>query len=464
VNAAGGADLLDTIVAIATPPGVGAIAVLRLSGPRAFEFEAALHSGDPPSPRVATLRALRDASGRLLDRALVTRFPAPTSYTGEDVVEISTHGGAVAPHLVLEALVSLGARQARAGEFTQRAWLNGRLDLVQAEAVADLVEGRSRALHDVALRQLDRGLSGRIAELRERIVALEARLAHHVDFPEEDDLPVSIPELMREGEGVAEAFDRLAETAPAGRVLREGARVVLAGRPNAGKSSLLNALVGEDRAIVAPTAGTTRDRIEVWAELDGIPFLFIDTAGLRDSGDDVEREGVARAKSALERADVVLHCVPADAARGHSDEPLPEVCPDRIVRVTTMADLAERRAIRDVGDAAEAAADRGVAVRVSALEGTGLDELRAAMVDSVFDRGILRGDDRPLLTRPRQVEGVRRAAREMRDFAGGLGRGIPPEAASAHLKEAATATEELLGTIGTEDVLDRVFSDFCVGK
>lgn len=464
MSAGGGVDLLDTIVAIATPPGAGAIAVLRLSGPQAFELEAALHSGDTPPPRVATLRALRDGSGRLLDRALVTRFPAPKSYTGEDVVEISTHGGSIAPHLVREALVSLGAREARAGEFTQRAWLNGRLDLVQAEAVADLVQGRSRALHDVALRQLDRGLSGRIAELRERIVTLEARLAHHIDFPEEDDLPVSVAELVREGEDVAEAFDRLAATAPAGRVLREGARVVLAGRPNAGKSSLLNALVGEERAIVAPTAGTTRDRIEVWAELDGLPFLFIDTAGLRDAGDDVERAGVERAKSALESADVVLHCVPADAGRGHSDEPLPQVSADRILRVTTMVDLAAGRAIRDPAGAAGTAVEHAAALRVSALDGTGLDDLRAAMVDSVFDRGIPRGDDRPLLTRPRQVEGVRRAAREMRDFAVALGRGIPPEAASAHLKEAATATEELLGTIGTEDVLDRVFSDFCVGK
>lgn len=455
--------LPDVIVAIATPPGVSALAVLRLSGAGAFELIDRLAAVPRDPPRTAHLRTLRADDGEVLDQAMVTLFPAPDSYTGEDLVEISTHGGRVAPYLVRDALERLGARRARPGEFTQRAWLNGKVDLVQAEAVADLVEGSSRALHRVALRQLDRGLSRRVADLRSRIVDLEARMVHHIDFPEEDDAPVGVDVLATEARELAQAFERLAATAPAGRLLRQGVRTVIAGRPNAGKSSLLNALVGEARAIVTDVAGTTRDRIEVAVEIDGLPFVLVDTAGLRDTRDPVEREGVAIAEAAVRDADLVLHCLPADEDAGATDgvkEWAASISESRILRVRTKADLLPGDRV-----AGAAGGDGGPkSFPVSVLDGTGLDRLRGAMVEAAFSGASALDDERPVLTRDRQVEGVRTAAREMLHFARALEGGIPPEVASAHLKAAATATEALLGTIGTDDVLDRVFSDFCIGK
>ncbi len=454
-------DLLDTIVAIATPPGVGALAVIRLSGPHAFDLVSRLTDVPRDPPRTAHVRTLRAPDGEVLDQAVVTLFPGPASYTGEDMVEISTHGGRIAPHVVQDALQRAGARRAGPGEFTQRAWLNGKVDLVQAEAVADLVEGASRALHRVALQQLDRGLSQRIASFRSAIVKLEARMVHHIDFPEEDDAPVGVGELAEEARGLAERFEQLAATAPAGRLLRRGVRTVLAGRPNAGKSSMLNALVGENRAIVTEVEGTTRDRIEVSVEIEGLPFVLVDTAGLRGTDDVVEREGVAMAEAAIEGADLVLHCVAVDQPVSASEaRRVRELAGAPVIGLLTKGDHPDGPGV------AESLARGGgePPIVTSAVRGTGLDRVRKAMVDAVFAGAAAVEDGASVLTRDRQVEGVRAAAREMQDFAGALESGIPPEVAAAHLKAAATATEELLGTIGAEEVLDRVFSDFCIGK
>ncbi len=450
--------LIDTIAAISTPPGVGAIAVVRVSGPDAFAIVSALSEGQldlsTDADRRAQLVRLSDPeSGAPLDQVLATLFHAPDSYTGEDLVEISTHGGRVAPQLVLSALINQGARLARPGEFTQRAYLNGKVDLLQAEAVGDLVESGSRALHRVALHHLDRGLSGRLSELRESLVGLEATLAHHVDFPDEDDAPIPVAEIARRADLLASDFLQLAATAPLGELLREGALAVLAGRPNAGKSSLLNALVGEERAIVTDQPGTTRDRIEVAIEVEGLPFRLVDTAGLRDSSDEVERIGVEVAHRALASADIVLFCIPADEDPSEEDRAFLSThsgCPLLLLRTC----------VDRLGP--EQAATEGLAV--SAESGEGLAELRAALCELVFEGHVVEGEASPVLTRERQVRGVRSAAGEIEAFGDALRSGVPPEVAAAHLKSAATATEELLGTVGIEDILDRLFSDFCVGK
>ncbi len=454
---------VDTIAALATAPGLGAVAMVRISGSRAFQVLDQISDGDRPSARIASLRDLHHHQTKHpADQALVTCFPGPASYTGEDVVEISGHGGALAPALVLDAVIAAGARQAEPGEFTRRAWLNGKLDLVQAEAVLDLIEGRSRAAHRTALHHLDRGLSKRIDALRERLIGLEALLVHHIDFPEEDDAPTPLSEVSQRAEALVLDLEALAGTAAEGVLLRRGALVVLAGAPNAGKSSLLNALAGEERAIVTDQPGTTRDAIEVEVSLGGFPFRLIDTAGLRDTDEEIERMGIEVAERYLGAADLVLLCSDSSSDGGSGIEVI-RVLADRteapVVVVRTKSDLASGADLGDV--VAEGVA--GTAA-VSAYSGEGLEELRALLPSLVF-RGLVGATETaPVLTRERQALAARRAAEEVRMFSVALGDGVPAEIASAHIKSAETALEELLGVVTEDDVLDAVFRSFCVGK
>jgi tRNA modification GTPase len=409
------------------------------------------------SPR---LLALRDPNtGGLLDRALVTTFPSPDSYTGEDVVEISSHGGWLVPALVLEACQAAGARLAEPGEFTRRAVLHGKMDLVQAEAVLDLVEGHSRALHDSALFQLDRGLSRRIGALREQMVKVEALLVHHIDFPEEDEAPVSVERVLEEARALFDALDELLRTAPEGELLREGALTVLAGLPNSGKSSLFNALLGQDRAIVTEIPGTTRDALEAVVSLGGFPFRLVDTAGIRDADETVERLGIEVARRYLDRADLVLFCVEGgrDLLRDEVRflEELGEV---PVVILRTKADLGEAMG------AGAGTEETDESVEISALDGTGIARLQQILPTLVY-RGFVRtGVSVPALTRARHREGVRTARDHVADFIDALVGTVPAEMASTHLRPAETALEELLGVISNDEVLDRVFRDFCIGK
>jgi len=453
---------VDTIAAVSTAPGLGAVAVVRMSGPRAAEILRKLTPGwdTLPEPRRVTLAELREpVEGALLDRALVTWFPGPDSYTGEDVVELSCHGGRLVPELVLGACVRAGARRADPGEFTRRAYLHGKVDLVQAEAVADLIEARSRALHRAAMGQLDRGLSTRIAALREALVRLEALLVHHIDFPEEDEPPVPMERIIGAARDLLPGIDELLATAPGGELLREGALVVLAGRPNAGKSSLYNALVGEERAIVTDEPGTTRDALIASVELGGFPFRLVDTAGLRESGERVERIGIEVTRRFLERADVVLLCVPvgeretkaeADFLEGTTGVP--------VVWLDTKADVAG--ATRAPGRSSKMA-NR---LRISAHTGEGLGELARLLAELVYGGIVTASADAPVLTRERHRRSLEAARTEVEAFAGALAAGLPAEVASSHLRAAESALEDLLGAISTEAVLDVVFAEFCVGK
>ncbi len=480
---------VDTIAALATAAGPGAIALVRMSGPEAFQILQALTSDqDDPAPRTASLRSITsEKGGDLLDRALVTAFPRPDSYTGEDMVEISCHGGWLVPRLILDACVAVGARLAEPGEFTRRAVLHGKMDLVQAEAVLDLIEGRSKAQHDAALFQVERGLSRRIAELREQFVTVEAYLAHHIDFPEEDEAPVSVDRVVDAAAALREALEELLETAPEGELLREGAVTVLAGPPNSGKSSLYKALLGEERAIVTEVPGTTRDALEAVISVGGFPFRLVDTAGLRDSDDLVEGLGIEVAHRYLDRADLVLFCVEAPADLGSAEREFLAGLPDvPTVLLRTKADLASgdrtsggaasgnaasgNRASEDLGDGDLDDGDRVDVASVcetmdlSVVDGTGLGRLQAILPELVYGGLVRTGASVPTLTRARQSEAVRKARDQVVAFIEALDEGTPIEVASALLRPAETALEELLGLISTDEILDRVFREFCIGK
>lgn len=459
--------LVDTIVAQATPPGVGAVALIRLSGARAGEIAGGLMgcAGDAMAgwtPRQGHLRLIRDPrSGESLDRALVTLFPGPGSYTGEDLVEISTHGGHSIPATVVDACVALGARPARPGEFTQRAYLNGKLDLTQAEAVADLVSARAPKARTVALHQLERGLGERVAELRSQVIGLSALLVQHIDFPGEDEAPVPLDRIAAEAVGIVGQIDLLLATAPAGELLREGAVTVLAGRPNSGKSSLFNALVGTERAIVTEEAGTTRDAIEAVISVDGFPFRLVDTAGLRGGAGLVERLGIEIAHRYLEGADLILYCHEAGLAMGERDAEFLGSLSAPVVVVRTKLDLT---AVGQVTKMGEEPPCTDTCASVSVKTGEGLGRLKEVLRDLVFRDVVESRDQVPVVTRRRQAGLLREAGSEIKAFGEALGSGIPAEVASAHLKSAESALEEILGVIAPDEVLDRVFREFCIGK
>mgnify|MGYP000153287141 CR=1 FL=1 len=444
----------DTVAALATAPGRAAVAVVRLSGPAARAIAGRLHPGIPTQPsHTVRLRTLRHpTSGVVLDRALVSVFWAPRSYTGEDVVEFATHGGLVAPQLVLEALFAAGARPALAGEFTRRAVWHGKMDLLQAEAVLELVEATSPAAHAAALRQLDRGLSARLARLRERLLELEAQAAYGIDFPEEDSPPVPPEAIAAGADAVAAEIAAVLAAGAEGELLRAGARVVLAGRPNAGKSSLFNALIGAERAIVTDIPGTTRDAVEAVASVEGYPVRLVDTAGLRASDDPVERLGVEVARQHLAQAQLVLFCVEAGRPWTADERvALAEIGPERALVVRTQVDR--------FGDAHRAPGE----LAVSARTGQGLAELRRALVARLFAARAA-ADEPPWLLRARHRQALERARGELGAFAAAVRQCLPLELAATHLRAAATALEELLGVLAPDEVLGAVFASFCVGK
>ncbi len=454
---------VDTIAALATAAGPGAIALVRMSGPEAFQIlRAVTPAQEDPSPRTASVRSItKGEGGDLLDRALVTAFPRPDSYTGEDMVEISCHGGWLVPRMVLDACVAEGARLAEPGEFTRRAVLHGKMDLVQAEGVLDLIEGRSKAQHDAALFQVERGLSRRIAELREQFVTLEAYLAHYIDFPEEDEAPVPVDRVVAAAAALREALEELLETAPEGELLREGALTVLAGPPNSGKSSLYNALLGEERAIVTEIPGTTRDALETVISVGGFPFRLVDTAGLHDSEDRVEEMGIEVARRYLDRADVVLFCVESHSEIGPAErEFLAGLADVPTVLLRTKADLISGDGVPEDLNGAHVSES----VELSVVDGTGLGRLQALLPELVYGGLVRSGASVPALTRARQSEAVRTARDQVVAFVEALEAGTPVAVASALLRPAETALEELLGLISTDEILDRVFREFCIGK
>jgi tRNA modification GTPase len=437
----------DTIVALATPPGTAALAVIRLSGPRAHAIAAALAGRTAALPIQRAIHAtLRDTSGAVLDDVVLTAWQAPRSYTGEDVVEFSCHGNPLIVEAILSACLAHGARSAGPGEFTQRAFLNERIDLTQAEAVMDLIHASSaRALQ--AARRLQSGALGRaVTRLREELLQTLAHLEAYIDFPEEDISPDTGHAITRRIDHLQEGIQALLATAPEGRRLREGYTVVLTGAPNAGKSSLLNALLQRDRAIVSPLPGTTRDTIEEAITLAGMTVRLIDTAGLRDPSDPLESLGIARTRQALATADLILHL--ADPAA--PTPPEPATAP--ILKVWTKADLHPTFI-----------PDPSSSLCVSSLTGAGLEALKDAIIQTLkLNESSLGHESAAINTRHEAL--LRQALEALERARAAHTASGPPEFTSADLRHALDALGQIVGEATNEDILDRLFRSFCIGK
>ena len=425
-----------------------------MSGPKALDLGERLIRPWPKAARHASLARVVSADGETLDEGIVVAYHAPASFTGEDAIEITCHGGPIAPASVAAAFVAAGARPAEPGEFTRRAVLNGKLDLLQAEAVGDLVDASTRAAHRVALSQLDGGLSRRIATLRDHVLGVEALAAYDIDFPEEDDGPIPASRITDAARRVIGELEALLATAPVGEIVREGAVVVIAGPPNVGKSSLFNALLGRRRAIVTDIPGTTRDALEAVTEADGWPIRLIDTAGLRETQETVEQLGIEVSRQYLKDADVVLACGDDERSIGETERATAPLTDAPVVLVRTKADLLDGRARTN-----------GAAILVSAETGRGLGDLATRIARVLESRSGALRLDAPLLTRERQRAAITRARDELSRFLTTFERGdAPAVVAAVHLRDATRELEELIGAVDVEDVLTRLFSSFCVGK
>ena len=454
----------ETIAAIATPAGPGAIGILRLSGPRAAEIAAAVfrplgEGGLLERPaRTLVYGDLLDREGEVIDRVLCTYSRGPASYTGEDTAELHCHGSPMVLALGLEALFAQGARQAGPGEFTQRAFLSGRMDLAQAEAVADLLDAQSREGARQAAGQLSGALSRKIQTIYSALVDVMAHFHAVLDYPDEDIDPFTQEQLDQDLSVQEGALDRLLATYQRGRRLNQGIRCALVGRPNAGKSSLLNALAGYDRAIVTDIPGTTRDTVEETVELGGLPLRLIDTAGLRESEDPIERMGVERSRAAMEGAELILVLADRSAPIREEDWQLVEearaLAPT--ILVLTKGDLPAARApfvnVKELP----------AMVTVSAKTGAGLDDL-SHTVAALFprDTGCAYGE---LLTNARQAQAAQRALDSVSRARRALLAGVTPDALLTDVEEALEALGELTGQSVREDVTARIFQRFCVGK
>ena len=440
----------DTIVANATPPGRGGIGIVRISGPATRKIATAM-LGEIPAPRYATVAAFSDGNGRTIDTGLALFFPAPHSYTGEDVLELHGHGGPVVMDLLVLRAMEVGARMARPGEFTERAFHNDKLDLAQAEAIADLIAAGSAEAARAALRSLAGDFSREIRELAARVMELRAYVEAAIDFPDEDAEFLASDEVRRRIAEITERFATIGESVRQGRALRDGLHVVIAGKPNAGKSSLLNALAGYESAIVTEVPGTTRDLLRERIDIDGLPIHVVDTAGLRESEDLVEMEGLRRARMEISRADLVLYVV--DATLG-----LP--ASERADLPVGTATLVAWNKI-DLPEALPAPLlDHCPLLPVSALTGAGLPALREQLKSAAG----YQADTGAYSARRRHLDALARAQSLFELAEARLSERASFELVAEELRQAHQALGEITGNISSDALLGAVFASFCIGK
>ena len=445
----------DTIVAVATPRGRGGIGVLRLSGSRASTVGRQL-AGSLPPPRVAAMRRFLDATGAVIDRGLALYFQGPASFTGEDVVELQAHGGPVLLQMLVEAACAAGARPARPGEFSERAYLNGRIDLAQAEAIADLIDAASGAAARAAQRSMEGDLSRRVRALAEEMVDLRAWLEGAMDFVDEDTDWLSDAALLGRATGLCRSVERLLSQAGRGRRLRDGLTIAIAGQPNVGKSTLLNCLAGTEAAIVTEQPGTTRDVLREHLLIEDLPLTVVDTAGLRETDDRVELEGIRRARSAFEQADALLYLVDDREGVSAVDEAL----------LASMPNLSHRVLIHSKCDLSQRAAccwDEGGLrhIRLSAVADSGVELLRAELRAL---SGLDAGAESLFSARARHLDALRRAKGHCLEAEAFMKSGVAVELAAEELRAAHEAVCEITGTFTNEDLLGHIFSNFCIGK
>jgi tRNA modification GTPase len=442
----------ETIAAISTPAGEGAIALVRISGPNAISIADKIFRGKEAPAKFAShlqhLGEIVSESGNLIDQVMMSIHQAPVSYTGENLVEISCHGGTLVTAKVLEACLRAGARSARPGEFTERAFLNGKMDLTQAEAVIDLIRARTDLALRSATEQLEGKLGEKIANIRRDLVDLLAHLEAAIDFSEEGIAPDEGDSLRARLDSVRGQIAALLATADHGRILRDGVRVVIYGPTNAGKSSLLNRLLGYERVIVSDTHGTTRDTIEETVNLRGVPVRLLDTAGLRASTSDIEREGIARTERSLQKADLRLHIVDRTTA---PPEQFAQTVDGNEILVLNKSDLAEHPEWKNNN-----------ALRISCVTGDGLADLENEILSRISKQNLRPENALAINTRHRDC--LRRALEACDRARKSFDETFSPEYLSVDLNEALGAVGEVIGTVGVEQILDSVFGQFCIGK
>ncbi len=439
-----------TVVALATPVGTGALAVLRMTGSRALEIFSACTGGRSFEPRRATLCKVRDEAGHVIDEVVATYFAAPASFTGEDVVEISCHGGMLVVRRLQERLLAAGAQPAEAGEFSRRAFEQGKLDLTQAEAVMDVIAASSDLALRAAQNQLGGAISNRVGAAVQELISLTAHIEAYIDFPDEDISPDSQAALLRRLTGVQQQLSALLATADEGRLLREGVRTVLVGAPNAGKSSLLNCLLGYERAIISEVAGTTRDTIEERVNLGPLCLRLIDTAGLHESADAIECAGMERSRQAGAAADLLIEVVDASRAPIALPLDLPETT--KRLLVLNKCDLPLH----------EAWAGDSSALRISCVKGEGIPQLEKSIESLFFTSGV--EEDSLAAINMRHRTAIERANQSLATAEESLVQAISPEFISLELRDALDSLGSITGKVDTEDILGSIFSQFCLGK
>jgi tRNA modification GTPase len=459
-------DCTDTIVAISTPLGEGGIGIVRISGKEALKIANGVlkvRKGELVenvcSGRIRLAHAIEPNTGEAIDEVLVSIMRAPHTYTREDVVEINCHGGMVAVRTVLEAAVDAGARIAEPGEFTKRAFLNGRIDLAQAEAVADVIRSKTREGLKIALGQLRGQVSEQIAAIRKSVFEILVEIEAAIDFADEDLQMMPVEQLLGKTVEARDKLEKLIRSAGTGRIYKEGMRVAIVGRPNVGKSSLLNALVRDSRAIVTPVPGTTRDVVEEYVNLSGVPYRLRDTAGIREPGDEVEEIGVNLSRREIEEAHIVLLVLDASEALAREDVKIAAAAQtDKTVLVMNKVDLPQkltREALeKEMG---------GTVVRISALTGEGLEELEKGMLEFALS-GRVGLDGGAIITDVRHKKALEKAREDMLEAEACMRKGVSEEFVATLLHDAVGGLGEILGEKVEGDLLEEIFSKFCIGK